>query len=113
MRELIAKGEAASFFSSCHHTLAREFTIRSKRPLPRSKDCCYARWRLGTRQALEEAIGTAISTIGAQDAQGFFEHCGYRPRVQLLAPVLYAELKRKSWSRPTTFDAKQANGEEG
>jgi transposase len=37
-----------------------------------------------TREALVEAIGTAISTISAQDAQGFFEHCGYRARVQLL-----------------------------
>jgi transposase len=37
-----------------------------------------------TREALVEAIGTAISTVSAQDAQGFFEHCGYRPRVQLL-----------------------------
>jgi transposase len=37
-----------------------------------------------TREALVEAIGTAISTVSAQDAQGFFEHCGYRPLVQLL-----------------------------
>jgi transposase len=37
-----------------------------------------------TREALVEAIGTAISTVSAQDAQNFFEHCGYRPRVQLL-----------------------------
>jgi transposase len=37
-----------------------------------------------TREALVEAIGAAISTVSAQDARGFFEHCGYRPRVQLL-----------------------------
>ena len=37
-----------------------------------------------TREALVEAIGTAISTVSAHDARGFFEHCGYRPRVQLL-----------------------------
>jgi hypothetical protein len=36
------------------------------------------------REALVEAIGTAISSVSAQDAQGFFEHCGYRPQVQLL-----------------------------
>jgi transposase len=32
-----------------------------------------------SRQALQEALGTAIS---AQDARGFFEHCGYREMVQ-------------------------------
>lgn len=37
-----------------------------------------------TREALVEAIGSAISTISAHDAQGFFKHCGYLPRVQLL-----------------------------
>ena len=37
-----------------------------------------------TREALVEAMGTAISAISAHDARGFFEHCGYRPRVQLL-----------------------------
>jgi transposase len=30
-----------------------------------------------TREALTEAMGVAISAIRAQDAQGFFEHCGY------------------------------------
>jgi transposase len=30
----------------------------------------------------------AISAVSAQDAGGFFAHCGYRPRVQLLGPVL-------------------------
>jgi transposase len=37
-----------------------------------------------TREALVEEMGTAISAVSAHDARGFFEHCGYRPRVQLL-----------------------------
>jgi hypothetical protein len=37
-----------------------------------------------TREALVEAMGIAISAVSAPDARGFFEHCGYRPRVQLL-----------------------------
>jgi transposase len=37
-----------------------------------------------TREALVEAMGTAISAVSVHDARGFFEHCGYRPRVQLL-----------------------------
>jgi len=37
-----------------------------------------------TREALVEAMGIAISAVSAQDARGFFEHCGYRPRDQLL-----------------------------
>jgi transposase len=38
-----------------------------------------ARLRAGvrTREALEEAIGQALLTITAQDAQGWFLHCGY------------------------------------
>jgi transposase len=35
-----------------------------------------------SREALLEAIGTAISVLSAQDARGFFEHCGYRAMVQ-------------------------------
>ena len=35
-----------------------------------------------TREALLEAMGTAISVVTAQDARGFFEHCGYRVAVQ-------------------------------
>jgi transposase len=31
-----------------------------------------------TRKGLIEAMGAAISTVTAQDAYGFFEHCGYR-----------------------------------
>jgi transposase len=37
-----------------------------------------------TREGLIEAMGIAISAVSAHDARGFFEHCGYRPRVQLL-----------------------------
>jgi transposase len=37
-----------------------------------------------TREALVEAMGTAISAVSAHDARAFFEHCGYRPQVQLL-----------------------------
>jgi transposase len=35
-----------------------------------------------SREALLEAIGVAISVLSAQDARGFFEHCGYRAVVQ-------------------------------
>ena len=37
-----------------------------------------------SREALLETLGAAISAISAQDASGFFEHCGYRALVQLL-----------------------------
>jgi transposase len=33
--------------------------------------------RAGAREALEEAIGQALLTITAQDAHGWFQHCGY------------------------------------
>jgi transposase len=36
-----------------------------------------------SREALLEAIGTAISAITDQDTRGFFEHCGYRALVQM------------------------------
>ena len=35
-----------------------------------------------SREALLEAIGAAISALSAQDARGFFEHCGYGAMVQ-------------------------------
>jgi transposase len=35
-----------------------------------------------SREALLEAMGTAISALSAQDTRGFFEHCGYRAMVQ-------------------------------
>src|SRR3712207_5867990 len=31
-----------------------------------------------TREALVEAIGSALSAVTSRDARGFFEHCGYR-----------------------------------
>jgi len=37
-----------------------------------------------TRESLIEAMGRALSTLTARDAQGFFGHCGYRKVVQLL-----------------------------
>jgi transposase len=37
-----------------------------------------------SREALLEAMGTAISALSAQDARDFFEHCGYRMSVQSL-----------------------------
>ena len=37
-----------------------------------------------TREAVIEAMGAAISAVTAQDARGFFEHCGYRLVGQLL-----------------------------
>jgi transposase len=37
-----------------------------------------------TREALVEAIGSALSTLTAKDARGFFEHCGYRMSVRSL-----------------------------
>jgi transposase len=35
-----------------------------------------------TREALVEAMRQAISAVSARDAQGFFEHCGYRAVVR-------------------------------
>jgi transposase len=37
-----------------------------------------------TREALVEAIGSALSAITSRDARNFFEHCGYRISVQSL-----------------------------
>jgi transposase len=31
-----------------------------------------------SRRALLEAMGKALDAVSAQDAKGFFEHCGYR-----------------------------------
>jgi transposase len=36
------------------------------------------------REALVEAMGRALDALTAQDAQGFFEHCGYRTSAQPL-----------------------------
>ena len=35
-----------------------------------------------TREALEAAIGAGLETITAQDARGWFGHCGYPPTAQ-------------------------------
>jgi transposase len=37
-----------------------------------------------TREALIGAMGEALSAVTAQDASGFFRHCGYRAPAQLL-----------------------------
>jgi transposase len=37
-----------------------------------------------TREALTEAMGWALEAVTAKDAQGFFEHRGYRAAAQLL-----------------------------
>ena len=36
------------------------------------------------REALIEAIGSALSAVNSEDARSFFEHCGYRIPVQSL-----------------------------
>jgi hypothetical protein len=37
-----------------------------------------------TKDALLDVSGGALSAIRIQDARGYFEHAGYRSRVQLL-----------------------------
>ena len=37
-----------------------------------------------TKDALVDVLGEALSAISVQDAQGYFEHAGYRSQVQLL-----------------------------
>ena len=37
-----------------------------------------------SKEALVEAIGVALSAVGAADARGFFEHAGYRSSGHLL-----------------------------
>jgi hypothetical protein len=65
VRELIAKGEkAASFFSTCHHTLARDFNPLEEafakiKGLLQPK--VEARISQAPCEALEEAIGTERS----------------------------------------------------
>jgi transposase len=49
---------------------------------------CYGRPRLALARRWRRRWVIAISAVSAQDGRGFFEHCGYRPRVQLLGPVL-------------------------
>jgi transposase len=45
---------------------------------------CLRRARARSRETLVGAIGRAISAVTAQDARGFFEHCGYRLQGQPL-----------------------------
>jgi transposase len=40
--------------------------------------------RARTREALLEAMGRALGAVTADDARGFFEHCGYRASAQVL-----------------------------
>ena len=37
-----------------------------------------------SKEALVEALGTALSAVRPEEAQGYFEHAGYRPAGQLL-----------------------------
>ena len=37
-----------------------------------------------TREALVEALGTALSSVTEEDARGFFKHCRYVTAVQPL-----------------------------
>jgi transposase len=46
------------------------------------------RARARTREALIEATGQALDAVTNRDAQGFFEHCGYRSRAQPLNQLL-------------------------
>jgi hypothetical protein len=40
------------------------------------------------RESLLGAMGTALEALTAQDAQGFFGHCGYRSMGRLLLQAL-------------------------
>jgi hypothetical protein len=44
--------------------------------------------RLGSRGALVDAIGRALSALVTRDARGFFEHCGYRAPAQTMTAAL-------------------------
>jgi transposase len=47
-----------------------------------------------TREALVEAMGTAISAISTRDASGFFEHCGYgTPANRYMTNALHAQAR--------------------
>ena len=41
-----------------------------------------ARTREALVEALVEAMGRALSSVGARDARSFFKHCGYCAAVQ-------------------------------
>ena len=44
--------------------------------------------RARSQRTLMEVIGEALRTITASDAEGYFEHCGYRKVVQSLWQAL-------------------------
>jgi transposase len=37
-----------------------------------------------SKEALEEALGWALSAVSSEDGRGYFEHAGYRPTAHLL-----------------------------
>jgi transposase len=41
-----------------------------------------------TQEALIEALRVVISAVTAQDARGYFEHCGYSPSARSFSPTL-------------------------
>ena len=46
-----------------------------------------------SREALVEAMGEALGAVTAQDARGFFTHCGYRALGHLFCSALYSGLQ--------------------
>ncbi len=44
---------------------------------------CLRKVGARTKDDLIEALGTALSAVGSEEAQGYFEHAGYRPVGQL------------------------------
>ena len=66
---------------------AKDITFEVSDPIEQafSKIKSYLREACARSQdKLMEIIGEALSTITASDAEGFFEHCGYRAVVQSL-----------------------------
>jgi transposase len=63
-------------YSPDHRTLFEEAFSKIKRLVRKAE----AR----TREALVEAIGSALSAVSSKEARSFFEHCGYRMPVQSL-----------------------------
>ncbi|MBO0792075.1 MAG: transposase [Ktedonobacteraceae bacterium] len=68
--------------------------------------------RVGARtpEALQEAIGQALLTVTAQDALGWFTHCGYHP--QMSSPVEGSEPSEASpYSRSSEIPAQEARSQ--
>src|SRR5207237_2825359 len=68
-----------------------------------------------TREALEEAICQALELITAQDARGWFAHCGYLPTEQASSCSIKPSALRCKYSVPTsaspcTTNATQVSG---